>query len=127
MCVTEFQRFISADPSSGEQSFLDRCRAFRVICVLSTQGLSSLSYALKTSSRTRAPEDAINVLLTNTGNKFFFRNTDDIIQSRLIGLIPEPSVEGKPHLIRVRPASTLGVGEAYYGSVRRKLGSWNYY
>ena len=42
----EFHRFVTDDPESGEQNFLDRCRAFRGICVLATQSIASISVGL---------------------------------------------------------------------------------
>ena len=110
----EFQRFITNDPISGEQSFLDRCRAFRGVCVLATQSIASLHYALATDGASAADRAAIEVLLNNTGNKLFFRNTDTETHQRLQQLIPKPYMPGKPHLLDVRPVSTLEVGECYF-------------
>jgi len=112
----EFQQFITADKSSGEQSFLDRCRAFKVICVLATQSISSLSYGLSTSSSAsqNSAQDAINILLQNTGNKLFFRNTDAIITDKLLRLIPSPKNPVNPHVVCVQPTASLSVGECYY-------------
>ena len=112
----EFQRFITGDRISGEQSFLDRCRAYRGICILASQSLASLSHSLRTSyeSDGSIAESSINIILNNTGNKLFFRNTDIDTLYKLEKLIPTPFKSDRPHVIEVRPPSTLGVGECYY-------------
>ncbi|MRR06056.1 MAG: type IV secretory system conjugative DNA transfer family protein [Deltaproteobacteria bacterium] len=115
----EFQRFITHDPESGEQSFLDRCRAYRVCCALATQSVGSLRYAFPGERG----DHSIQILLTNTGTKYFFRTTDPDTASQLTWLFPESAVAGKPHVVRVRPPTTLAPGECYYvragGSVGR--------
>ncbi len=113
----EFQRYITGDKVSGEQSFLDRCRAYRVVCVLATQSLSSLSYRLSSmtgENDRQAAQASLDVLLNNTGNKFFFRGTDTLTHDWIHKIMPQPYVYGKPHIISVRPPSTLGAGECYY-------------
>ncbi len=111
----EFQRFITSDKRGGEQSYLDRCRAFRAICVLASQSLASLAYTLKTNGEGQDLSDSsLKIILNNTGNKFFFRNTDIDTISTLQGLIPLPYKERRPHVIGVRPTSTLAPGECYY-------------
>lgn len=111
----EFQRFITNDRQSGEQSYLDRCRAFRVICVLATQSLASLIYTMQSAGfGAELSESSLNILLNNTGNKLFFRNTDLDTIRKLANLIPQPYTNGKPHVISVRPPSTLKPGECYY-------------
>lgn len=106
----EFHNFITNDPESGEQSFLDRCRAYRVCCGLATQSVASLLNELRKDSG----EYAVNVLLVNTGTKLFFRTTDKFTAETIYALIENPAKEGKKHLILVRPASTLLEGECYY-------------
>jgi hypothetical protein len=121
----EFQRYISAEKDSGEQSFLDRCRAYRAVCTLATQSLASLEYALAASgmaSDGRTSDASLRILINNTGNKFFFRNTDSQTQNWLMDIMPEPYVDGKPHLMRVRPTSTLLVGECYYMLSNGRIG-----
>jgi type IV secretory pathway TraG/TraD family ATPase VirD4 len=87
----EFHRFITGDPDSGEQSFLDCCRAYRGICVLATQSVASIRKAVSDSGD-RLLEmnvfDCISIILSNTGTKLFFRNTDRDTQERLKALIP---------------------------------------
>ncbi len=120
----EFQRFITSDRVSGEQSYLDRCRAFRGVCVLATQSLASLRYALATSGGADLAGGlhSLDVLMNNTGNKLFFRNTDVTTQQWLKQVFPLPHAPNKPHVIEVRPTSTLQVGEAYYLWSNGKLG-----
>lgn len=111
----EFQRFITNDRQSGEQSYLDRCRAYRAICVLATQSLASLTYTMQSSGQAKVlAESSLNILLNNTGNKFFFRNTDIDTIEKLSKLIPQAYTRQKPHVISVRPPSTLKAGECYY-------------
>ncbi len=114
----EFQRFITHDNESGEQSFLDRCRAYRVCCALATQSLASLRYAFPDEQGTQA----INILVTNTGTKMFFRTTDRATFDTLLHLIPEPHRQDRPHVVQVRPPSTLQPGECYYALVNGKSG-----
>jgi hypothetical protein len=111
----EFQRFITNDKQSGEQSYLDRCRAYRAICVLATQSLASLTYTMLSANTGKELADSsLNILLNNTGNKFFFRNTDIDTIEKLGSLIPQAYTSKKPHVISVRPPSTLKAGECYY-------------
>ena len=112
----EFQRFVTGDRESGEQSFLDRCRAYRTICVLATQSIASLRYSLQSGSqsmRDSALDNSVTVMLNNIGNKFFFRNTDLGTHALLHSLIPTSPVFAA-HAVSVRPISTLKPGECYY-------------
>lgn len=115
----EFQRFITNDPVSGEQSFLDRCRAYRGICVLATQSEAAIRYALAVDGDSKRDEAAIDILLNNTGTKLFFRSTDQLTKHRLLDLLPSP--HNGPHIIQVRPPVTLSPGECYY---LQADGSW---
>ncbi len=117
----EFQRYITCDAETGEQSFLDRCRAYDVACVLSTQSISSLKYALKmrTTAQNGAEEEAVNILSINTGNKIYFKSTDRQTQEGLRSMYPHPPVRTikgitLPHLLDIRPLSSLAQGECYY-------------
>ena len=114
----EFQRFITGDPESGEQAFLDRCRAYRGICVLATQSIASIQKALyDTGENDNSAEACISIILNNTGTKLFFRNTDSATQARIAGLIPKDTTScswKKSHIMDVRPITTLRVGECYY-------------
>ena len=110
--VDECHRFITADKTHGEQSFLDTCRSFGVLCVLACQSLSSLEHALAENSpdavKNRA---ALDIMLNNTANKLFFRSTDLVLQATLNRLCPV--TPGLPPLTQVRPPSTLQPGECY--------------
>jgi hypothetical protein len=106
----EFQRFITHDEDSGEQSFLDRCRAYRVCCALATQSIASLRYVFDDERGNHS----INIIINNTGTKLFFRTTDSNTVNTLTDLIPHPVNQEKPHVVRVRPPTTLQTGECYY-------------
>jgi len=106
----EFHRYISSDEESGEQSFIDRCRAFRVCCVLATQSVAALKYVLPTEQG----NEAIKVILSNIGHKFFFRSTDPDTTGLLKDLFAAPATPDRPHLITVRPPTTLATGECYF-------------
>jgi hypothetical protein len=110
----EFQRFITGDDKSGEQSFLDRCRAYRVTCILATQSLASLKHALLKYNDTNTADASLGIILNNTGNKLFFRNTDVETSNSLSMMIPTASKYDKSHIIQTRPISTLSPGECYY-------------
>ena len=114
----EFHRFVTHDEQSGEQSFLDRCRAYRVCCGLATQSLSSLRYAFPGEKGNHA----INIIVTNTGTKLFFRSTDPGTTGTLMDLIPEPYNKERPHVVRVRPPATMQPGECYYVLVNGRVG-----
>ena len=117
----EFQRFITGDPISGEQSFLDRCRAYRAICVLATQTVASLQYALAREEAPGGTGPALDTLLANTATKLTFRTTDPETRRWLEQVIPEPPIDGRRHVVRVRPPATLSTGECY---IVRSNGSW---
>jgi hypothetical protein len=116
----ECHRFIGGG-AHEEHAYLDRCRAFRAVCVLATQSLASLKMALVQNGSGPGDEAALDVMLANTGSKLFFRSTDPGTQSRLTQMIPHPQFRSRPHLCDVRPVSTLGVGECYY---LLSTGSW---
>ncbi len=117
----EFHRFVTADKVHGEQSFLDQCRSFGVCCVLATQSLSSLRYALlELGSSSDKVAAAIDILFANTGNKFFFRTTE----TRTMNMLREWSP-----VTAARPPITLRPGECHAvlvdGTTRRvQLGQW---
>jgi hypothetical protein len=114
----EAQRFVSADPISGEQSFLDRCRAFRCVSILATQSIASLRFALAASDN--GPDSAtlgsasLSSVLQNIGNILYFRTLDEESSRKLTHMFPGPPLTGKPHIISVRPLSSLSLGETYY-------------
>ena len=108
----EFHRFITSDKVHGEQSFLDTCRSFGVCCVLACQSISSMEHALEEEGDSwQKNKAALEILLNNTANKFFFRSTDQALQAFLDRLCPP--APGFGPLTRVRPPSTLQPGECY--------------
>lgn len=106
----EFQKFVTNDAETGEQSFLDRCRAYRCIAVLATQSISSLKYALGSNS---AAQTAVEIVTANTPSRFVFRTTDTDTVSWLKSQLPCAS-DGSPHVIDVRRPIGLQQGEAYF-------------
>ena len=85
----EFHRFITSDKVHGEQSFLDTCRSFGVCCVLACQSISSMEHALEEEGDSwQKNKAALEILLNNTANKFFFRSTDQALQAFLDRLCP---------------------------------------
>ena len=108
----EFQRFITVDRVHGEQSFFDVCRSFGAFTVVACQSVASLQYALSTYERDeRKRSSAIDIICNNTGTKLFFRSTDRDTAHRLDTICP--AMTGGDLVTRVRPLSTLGVGECY--------------
>jgi hypothetical protein len=108
----EFQRFITSDRDTGDQSFLDRCRAYRVNCVLATQSLASIEHALSNSGEA-SPRLAVDILVANSPTKIIYRSVDSNTQDALRDWIP-PAPPGRMHVVDVRPVSQLPVGTAYY-------------
>ena len=108
----EFQRFITSDRETGEQSFLDRCRAYRVNCVLATQSLSSLEHALLQSGEV-SPSLAVDIIVANSPTKLIYRSLDAGTQHSLRRWIPPASV-GRAHVLDVRPVAQLPMGLAYF-------------
>jgi hypothetical protein len=108
--IDEAQRFLTNDPETGEQGFLDRCRAYRVITVLTTQSLSSLKYEFGSGAKAQT---ALDIISANTPSKFIFRSTDVETVGWLRTLIPPPD-SGGPHIIDVRRPAGLQPGEAFY-------------
>ena len=111
----EFHRFVTADSTHGEQSFLDTCRSFSTFCVLACQCMASVHHALAEVSGgeggRKAASHAIDMLLANTGTKAFFRTTDPDTLWRLAAMCSSPP--GKVSVVDVRPPSTLRAGECY--------------
>lgn len=107
----EAHRYVTSE--NGEQSYLDRCRAFRASCFLATQSISSLIYALQTSTSDRSTGAAVDVLLANFGTTLIFRSSDPSTIQRLRSLIPDPFLPGRPHILSARPLSALSPGECF--------------
>ena len=108
----EFQRFVTSDAVHGEQSFLDTCRSFGAFCILATQSTRSIAHAL--SLHGASPDTnvtALDIMLTNTATKLFFRTTDGDTAGRVAGLCPRRP--GFLPVTDVRPLSLLAPGECY--------------
>jgi hypothetical protein len=110
----EFQRVVTGDPVSGEAVFLEQCRAYKAGCVLATQSIGALRYALTTGVDDPKNQASLDVLLNNLGTQVYFRTTEPNTVARLQRVIPEPSLSGKPHITTVRPPSSLVVGECFF-------------
>lgn len=108
--IDEAQRFITNDAETGEQAFLDRCRAYRAIVVMATQSIASLKHALGSNA---AAQTAIDVISANTPTKFILRTTDAETVAWLRTQLPLPA-DGSPHVIDVRRPSGLKPGEGYF-------------
>ena len=108
----EFQRFATSDPLHGEQSFLDTCRSFGAVCVLACQSVASIEHALAHGGGSQRQDEAsVEKLWNNTASKIVFRSTDPKTGNRVDDLCPHrPGLAG---LVRVRPVSTLRIGECY--------------
>ena len=108
----EFQRFITVDPVHGEQSFLDVCRSFGAFTVIACQSVANLRYAVcefeKDDTMRRS---ALDIICNNTATKLFFRNSDQETSERVETICPR--MPGGDVVVRIRPLSTLGVGECY--------------
>jgi len=117
--VDEAHRFLSSGEQDGEQSLLDRCRAYRTGVVLSTQSIASMAYRLE--SAIGGGFNALQIMLNNCGNALYFRTSDIQTQDNLRQRIPDPPVRDRPHVIKVRPLATLPVGNCY---ALRSNGSW---
>ncbi len=108
--IDEAQQFLTNDEESGEQNFLDRCRAYRCITLLATQSLASLRYRFGSNEAAR---NALDIIVANCPSKFILRNTDGETLHWLREQIPPPSLPGR-HIVEARPPSGLKRGEAYY-------------
>jgi len=117
--VDEAHRFLTAGEQDGEQSLLDRCRAFRTGVLLSTQSIASMSYRLERSAGSGF--NALQIILNNCGNALYFRTSDIHTQENLRQRIPDPPFPNRPHVIKVRPLTTLPVGSCY---ALRANGTW---
>jgi hypothetical protein len=108
--VDEAQRFITGDAETGEQNFLDRCRAYRAITVLASQSIASLTNALGSNNSAKT---TIEIVFANCPTKFILRSTDAETKAWLRTQVPYPT-DSSPHVLDVRPPSGLKPGEAYY-------------
>jgi hypothetical protein len=107
--VDEAHRFISSGQQDGEQSLLDRCRAYRTGVVMATQSHASLAMRLEGSFGGR---HALDIILNNCGNSLYFRTPDIHTQNNLRDRIPEAPIAGRMHVVKVRPLASLNRGSA---------------
>jgi hypothetical protein len=106
----EFQRFITNDAETGEHTFLDRCRAYRVNSFLATQSMAAL---LAATGQGLQGVSALNSILVNTPTKVCFRTTDESAVAAMKNFIPgDPRSHG--HILQCRPPSSLLTGEYYF-------------
>ena len=117
----EFQRYITTCADSGEHTFLDRCRAFRVSCVLATQSIAALQAAINPNGR---GSFALESILINCTSKFCFRTSDTNTVDMLRAFIPPNPMSGM-HILTARPPASLKTGE-YYFSFQEKFGRTRY-
>jgi hypothetical protein len=117
----EFQRFYSCDPDSGDYASLDRCRAYRVNCVLATQSISALMAITNHGPSSRSLLDS---LLTNTTTKLCFRTNEESSIAIMKTFIPRDP-HSDQHVLSFRPPSSLLVGE-YYFCVQHEWGRTRY-
>ena len=108
----EFHRFVTSDAVHGEQSFLDTCRSFGAFCALGTQSTRSITYSLSLGGAAEETNKAaLDIMLTNTATKYFFRSTDGDTMRRAAALCPK-----RPGIIPptdARPLASLAPGECY--------------
>jgi hypothetical protein len=117
--VDEAHRFLTAGAQDGEQSLLDRCRAYRTGVVLATQSIASMAYRLEQCPG--GGKNSLQMVLNNCGNAMYFRTPDIQTQENLQQRIPGAPAPGRPHVVKVRPLTSLGVGKCY---ALRCDGSW---
>lgn len=108
----EFHRFITVDRLSGEQHYLNRCRSFNALCLLASQSIQSIRESAKNQSG-NDESDAIEIILNNTANKYFFRTTDVKTQDYLERLVPQPIDKNMRSVAEIRRLSTLQQGQCY--------------
>jgi hypothetical protein len=110
----EFQRILHFGPREGEQSFLDRCRSFRVSVTLATQSMAALRYRVESMAGQQLGAAALESILLNCANWYVFRTNDPDLQRRFRQMIPPPPVSGYPHIMETYPLASLQTGEAYF-------------
>jgi hypothetical protein len=69
-----------------------------------------MAYRLEHSQGGRS---SLHVILNNCGNALYFRTTDIRTQEDVEQRIPGPPVPNRPHVVKVRPLSSLSVGQCY--------------
>ena len=107
--IDEAQKFVTSDAETGEQGFLDRCRAYRCLVVMATQSIASLKHALGSNN---SAQTAVEIVTANTPTKFVMRTTDVDTVNWLKAQLP--CRDGDPHIVDVRRPASLQPGESYY-------------
>jgi hypothetical protein len=87
--------------------------------VLSTQSIASLKVRLEGSAAFAG--SALQVMLNNCGNALYFRSSDIATQESVQARIPDCPMAGRPHVIKVRPLTSLATGSCY---ALRADGGW---
>jgi hypothetical protein len=70
----------------------------------------SMAYRLDHSA---GGKSSLQIIVNNCGNALYFRTTDIQTQENVEQRIPGPPVPNRPHVVKVRPLSSLGVGQCY--------------
>lgn len=117
----EFHKYITGDTITGEQNFLDICRAYKISCILATQSYQSLLNAVSNQLVNYGnAENVVDIITINCANRFFFRSQDPKLKNLIRSIVPEKP--GYPHVIDVRPLASLEVGQCYYTLANGKWG-----
>lgn len=118
----EFQRFITSDRESGEATFLDRCRAYRITAVLATQSINSLQHAVSIKQSASNTAYAVDSILSNIAYFFYFQSADSYSVNVLENMMRSTIPSGWELPLNVVPLPSLNVGEAYYIAPQGKSG-----
>ena len=109
----EFQNYISSDIDTGEQNFLDRCRSYRVSCVLATQSIAALKERVL-RQEARAGDSALMSMMNNLNNRLIFATKDPDTVSLLKRWIEMPSSLSQSHVVENFPPAALSTGQCYW-------------
>lgn len=109
----EFQNYISSDNETGEQNFLDRCRSYRVSCVLATQSIAALRDRVL-RQEARAGDSALMSMLNNLNNRLIFATKDPDTVGLLKSWIEMPSSFSQSHVVENFPPAALATGQCYW-------------
>ena len=109
----EFQNYISSDSDTGEQNFLDRCRSYRVSCVLATQSIAGLKDRVL-RQEARAGDSALLSMMNNLNNRLIFATKDPETVGLLKSWIEMPSSLSQTHVVENFPPAALSIGQCYW-------------
>ncbi len=117
----EFHNFVTVDPVTGDQNLLDKCRSFRISCVLATQSVMHLkNKVLEQNPATGS--SALYSLLINLATKVVLRTSDNETKAALEHWIPSSPTGSGRHVLDARPLMSLRVGEYYFSAVDGRWG-----